>query len=79
MRKRLTDIESRALFLLGSRIHVLFEGNASVACELENRIVTSVESAKFFGFDGSSEWLLSEALDEYLVEVYNRAPARYLI
>lgn len=84
LRKRLTDMESRVPFLLGSRIHVLFEGQATVACELEYRLVSSVESAKFSGFDGSGEWLLSESLDkivldEYIQEVYNRAPARYLI
>ena len=84
LRKRLTDMEGRVPFKLGGRIKVLFKGNARVACELEHRLKLGAKSARFSGFDGASEWLLAESLDkivldEYLVEVYNRAPARYLI
>ena len=67
--KRLGDVECRVPFALGKRMHVIKEGSPFHVFDLEKALILSVESAGFSGFEGATEWLLSEDLDKKLLDM----------
>ena len=66
--KRLGDVECRVPFALGKRMHVIKEGSPFAVFELEKVLMLSAASANFSGFEGATEWLLSEDLDKKLLD-----------
>lgn len=66
--KRVTDVECRVPFVLGKRVNVLFRGDKHSAIAFEKALVERVETAGFSGFEGASEWLVSEELDKIVVD-----------
>ena len=54
---------------LGKRMHVIKEGSPFHVFDLEKALILSVESAGFSGFEGATEWLLSEDLDKKLLDM----------
>ena len=67
--KRLGDVECRVPFKLGKRMRVIKEGSPFAVFELEKDLILSVASANFSGFEGATEWLLSEDLDKKLLDM----------
>ena len=50
-------------------MHVIKEGSPFHVFDLEKALILSVESAGFSGFEGATEWLLSEDLDKKLLDM----------
>lgn len=67
--KRLGDVECRVPFALGKRMHVIKEGSPFHVFDLEKTLILSAESAGFSGFEGATEWLLSEDLDKKILDM----------
>ena len=66
--KRLGDVECRVPFALGKKVSVLFRGDKHSAIAFEKALVERVETAGFHGFEGATEWLVSESLDKILLD-----------
>ena len=60
--------ESRVPFALGKKVSVLFRGDKHSAIAFEKALVERVETAGFHGFEGATEWLVSESLDKMLLD-----------
>ena len=66
--KRANDVECRVPFALGKKVSVLFRGDKHTAIAFEKVLVERVETAGFHGFEGATEWLVSESLDKILLD-----------
>lgn len=65
---RLADVERVTPFKLARSFSIVFEGHKDSAIGLESYFSSATHSAKFSGFEGATEWLLSESLDKIMLD-----------
>lgn len=65
---RIGDVERVTPFKLARSFSIVFEGSKDSAIGTESYLSAAVESAKFSGFEGATEWLVAESLDKIMLD-----------